>query len=73
MERLDFIDSVNRWLADGTLVAQDKKPIAVRELTLSRGLSDRLSCASKLNRDPQFIAELIGDGERQADAFLDAC
>lgn len=72
-QELDFVDSVNRWLADGTLVAQDKKPIAVRELTLSRGLSDRLSYASKLNRDPQFIAELIGDGERQADAFLDAC
>lgn len=71
-QELDFIAAVNRWLADGSLVAEDKKPIVVRELTLSPGLSERLGYASKLNRDPQFIADLISDGERQADAFLAA-
>lgn len=71
-QELDFIASVNKWLVDGTLAAQDKKPIVVRELTLSPGLSYRLGYASKLNRDPRFIADLISDGERQADAFLGA-
>lgn len=70
-QELAFIEKVNAWLADGTLRADRKKPIAVRSITMSDELSAGLTYASKLNRDPGFLARLIADGEQRAARFLE--
>lgn len=69
-QELDFIKTVNKWLAEGTLVGTNKKPIGVRWIEMSPEMSATLDYASKLNRDPQFIAKLIAHGEAQAEHFL---
>jgi NTE family protein len=48
----------------------DFKEVRIARISMSAELSARLDAASKLDRDPRFIAELESDGERQADAFL---
>ncbi len=71
-QELAFVYAVNAWLAEGVLIAPAKKQIAVRTIEISDELSSRLDYASKLNRDPQLIADLINDGEKRAAEFLDA-
>lgn len=70
-QELAFIDKVNEWLAHGKLTSADKKPIAVHSIAMSAELCATLNYASKLNRDPAFIARLMNDGEHQAKAFLE--
>jgi hypothetical protein len=41
-------------------------------IELSRSALPRASAASKLNRDPRFIQNLISHGEQQATEFLAA-
>jgi NTE family protein len=48
----------------------DFKEVRIARIGMSSELAVRLDAASKLDRDPQFIAELKADGERQADTFL---
>ena len=48
----------------------DFKEVRIARISMSAELSARLDAASKLDRDPRFIAELESDGERQADTFL---
>jgi len=69
-QELDFIRKVNEWVVDRTLNSPSKKPIAIRMLTMSEGLTKTLDYASKLNRDPAFIATLVADGEARAKEFL---
>jgi NTE family protein len=77
-QELYFVKQVNQWLADGTFAAATRetyKPVTVRQLELDEtrldGESD-LRTASKLDRSPAFIRELMALGERQAAEFLDA-
>ncbi len=71
-QELHFIENIDRMLDEGQLAQDGKyKPIVVRVIELARSrLSHSLGTASKLNRDPAFIQDLIAHGEERADEFL---
>ena len=73
-QELDFIEKIDQMLEQGHLPPDgDFKQIVVRVIELSRSrLSRSLGPASKLNRDPGFIRDLISHGEVRADEFLTA-
>ena len=65
-QELEFIKQVNEWVDDDVL--PDKyKQIDIKRITLDRNLDP----ASKLNRSPSFIRDLMQEGEEQADGFLE--
>ncbi len=71
-QELHFIENIDRMLDQGQLARDGKyRPIVVRVIELARSrLSQSLGTASKLNRDPAFIQDLIAHGEERADEFL---
>jgi NTE family protein len=73
-QELGFIEKVDQLLEEGRLAADGRyKQITVRLIELSRSrLSRSLGTASKLNRDPAFIRDLIAHGEARAAEFLAA-
>ena len=73
-QELGFIEKIDQMLEQGRLPHDDKyKQIVVRVIELSRSrLSRSLGTASKLNRDPSFIRDLISHGEARAKEFLAA-
>jgi NTE family protein len=73
-QELGFIEKIDQLLEEGRLAADGRyRQIVVRLIELSRPrLSRSLGTASKLNRDPGFIRELIAHGEARAEEFLAA-
>ncbi len=72
-QELGFIETVNRWLADGSITSTTFKHITVRILEMRRTpRSEAFGYASKLNRDPSFIADLLELGQAQAQEQIDA-
>jgi NTE family protein len=73
-QELGFIEKIDQLLDQGLLAADGRyKQITVRLIELTRPrLSRTLGSASKLNRDPAFIRELIAHGEARASEFLAA-
>lgn len=77
-QELYFIQQVNQWLDDETFseaAQKTYKPVTVRQVELDeQRLADGrdLRVASKLDRRPGFIEDLMALGERQADEFLSA-
>jgi NTE family protein len=72
-QELHVIEKINQLIADGLLTGGRYKQVVVRVLELARPRSSRvLGPASKLNRDPAFIRDLMSLGERQAAEFLTA-
>ena len=73
-QELRFIEKINQLLEEGLLRADGRyRRIVVRLIELPRTrLSRSLGTASKLNRDPGFIQEMIAAGARLADEFLAA-
>lgn len=73
-QELGFIEKIDQMLAEGHLVRDDKyKQIVVRVIEMSRSrFAHSLGTASKLNRDPRFIEDLMSHGEAQAEEFLAA-
>jgi NTE family protein len=73
-QELGFIEKVDQLLAEGRLADDGRyKQILVRVIELSRPrLSRSLGTASKLNRDPAFLRDLIAHGEARAAEFLAA-
>ncbi|MGH3101362.1 MAG: patatin-like phospholipase family protein, partial [Thermoleophilia bacterium] len=73
-QELGFIEKIDQLLAEGRLADDGRyKQIVVRVIELARPrLSRSLGTASKLNRDPAFIADLIAHGEARAAEFLAA-
>jgi len=73
-QELGFIEKVDQLLDEGRLAADGRyKQITVRLIELTRPRPSRsLGTASKLNRDPAFIRELIAHGEARAGEFLAA-
>jgi NTE family protein len=73
-QELRFIEKIDQMLEEGRLSRDGKyKQIVVRVIELSRSrLSSFLGAASKLNRDPCFIQELMSHGEARAEEFLTA-
>jgi NTE family protein len=73
-QELGFIERIDQMLEEGHLVRNGKyRQIVVRVIELSRSRFSRfLGTASKLNRDPHFIRDLISHGEARAEEFLTA-
>jgi NTE family protein len=73
-QELRSIEKVDQLLEEGLLSPGGKyKQIVVRVIELSRSRFSRsLGTASKLNRDPRFIEDLMSHGEARADEFLAA-
>jgi NTE family protein len=73
-QELRFVEKIDELLEEGTIARGGKyRTIVVRIIELSRSrLPAALGPASKLNRDPQFIAGLIAHGEERAGEFLAA-
>ncbi|HJY45102.1 MAG TPA: patatin-like phospholipase family protein, partial [Propionibacteriaceae bacterium] len=73
-QELGFIEKIDQLLEEGRLAADGKyRQIMVRLIELSRPrLSRSLGTASKLNRDPAFLRDLIAHGEARAEEFLAA-
>ena len=70
-QELHVIEKVDQLLAEGLLVGDRYKQVTVRVLELARPrLSRLLGPASKLNRDPGFLRDLMDQGEKQAEEFL---
>jgi NTE family protein len=73
-QELHSIEKIDQLLEEGLLVPDGKyKQIVVRVIELSRSRFSRsLGTASKLNRDPRFIRDLMSHGETRAEEFLAA-
>ncbi|MFZ0088918.1 MAG: patatin-like phospholipase family protein [Solirubrobacteraceae bacterium] len=73
-QELHFIEHIDRMLEDGLLARDGKyRSIVVRVIELARSrVSRSLGTASKVNRDPAFLAELIAHGEDRAEEFFTA-
>ena len=73
-QELRSIEKVDQLLEEGLLSPGGKyKQIVVRVIELSRSRFSRsLGAASKLNRDPRFIEDLMSHGEARAEEFLAA-
>jgi NTE family protein len=73
-QELSFIEKIDQMLEEDRLSRDDKyKQIVVRVIELSRSRFSRfLGTASKMNRDPRFIQDLMSHGEDRAEEFLTA-
>jgi NTE family protein len=73
-QELRFVEKIDQLLEAGLLAPDGKyRKVMVRIIELVRSrVSRSLGPASKLNRDPAFIRELIEHGEARAGEFLDA-
>jgi NTE family protein len=65
-QELRFIRWINQWIEAGHLPTESFSRTAVRRIALGSGYSH----STKLDRDPDFIAELMAAGEERADEFL---
>ena len=65
-QELFFIEKMNELVAAGALAGTKYRQIGVGRISLDR----ELDMASKLDRRPAFLAELMAHGEDQASAFL---
>ena len=72
-QELHFIERIDSLIEDGHLVGGGYKPITIRIIEMSRSTqSQRLGEASKINRDPAFLSELITQGRQRGAIFVDA-
>src|ERR687895_2084900 len=71
-QELHSIEKIDQLLEEGLLSLGGKyKQIVVRVIELARSRFSRsLGTASKLNRDPRFIEDLMFHGEARAEEFL---
>lgn len=67
---LHWIRQVNAWIDMKVLDSDQFKPIRVARIPMTKALSDRLDLASKSDRAPARLRELIDDGKAQAARFL---
>jgi NTE family protein len=73
-QELGFIEKIDQMLEQGRLARDGEyKHIVVRVIELSRSrVSRSLGAASKMNRDPGFIQDMISHGKDRAGEFLAA-
>lgn len=62
-----FIKTINRLVEGGSLSGAKHEVIDIKWIQMLRNLDT----ASKLNRDPSFIQEMMAHGEEQAEKFLE--
>lgn len=72
-QELHFIERMDSMIEEGHLVGGGYKPITIRIIEMARSeKSQKLGSASKLNRDPQFLDDLIDQGADRAAEFVAA-
>jgi len=71
-QEVHFIETINALLARDALEDRDRyKPVDVKWIAIDPTMvRSRLDVASKSNRDPAFIQDLLAHGEHQARSFL---
>lgn len=72
-QEVEFIRRVNDWLAEGRLPPEHYRHVDIREIALEEKghAGDGLDYASKLDRRPEFIADLMARGRRAGGSFLE--
>lgn len=65
-QEIYFIEKMNKFIATGVITDPRYKQITIRRIKMLRSLD----YASKLDRNPSFIQDLIADGEESARIFL---
>ncbi|MFC6938916.1 patatin-like phospholipase family protein [Salinirubellus sp. GCM10025818] len=65
-QELRFIKWINQWIEAGHLPTESFSRTAVRRIALGSGYGH----STKLDRDPEFIGELMAIGEERAAEFL---
>ncbi|WP_181685315.1 patatin-like phospholipase family protein [Halorhabdus salina] len=60
-QELGFIEQINDWVEDGKLPAEEFSKTDIYRIEMGRDYH----CSTKLDRDPDFIAELIDLGREQ--------
>lgn len=72
-QELHFIETIDTMLEDGLLTPGRYRPITIRIIEMTRSSrSLTMGAASKINRDPAFLNELIGQGGERATDFISA-
>jgi NTE family protein len=72
-QELHFIEKIDTMLDDGLLAPGKYRPITIRIIEMSRSSkSMTMGAASKINRDPAFVNELIGQGDARTTDFINA-
>lgn len=66
-QELRFVEQVNEWLDEGMLPEDDFSRISIHRIDMGR----RYHCSTKVDRDSDFIEELIDLGRDRAREFLD--
>jgi len=66
-QELRFIERVNDWIEAGHLSESRFSVIDVHRIEMGR----ELGCATKVDRSPKFLGELMELGEKRATQFLD--
>ncbi|WP_336325568.1 patatin-like phospholipase family protein [Halovenus sp. HT40] len=66
-QELGFIERINDWIEAGKLPSDEFRHTEIRRIEMGR----RYHCSTKMDRDPEFIDELIDLGRERAAAFLD--
>ena len=70
-QELHVIEKIDSMIDDGILTGGKYRPVTVRMIEMAR-LGPQAGTASKLNRDPAFLDELIAQGKTRAGEFVDA-
>ena len=65
-KEIHFIKTINKWVEEGSLSGTKHEVIDIKWIQMLRDLDS----ASKLNRDPSFVQEMMAYGEDQAEKFL---
>ena len=65
-QEIQLIMTVNKWVEEGSLSGTKHEVIDIKWIQMLRDLDS----ASKLNRDPSFVQEMMAYGEEQAETFL---
>ncbi|ACV11039.1 Patatin [Halorhabdus utahensis DSM 12940] len=66
-QELGFVEQINEWVAEGKLPTEEFAQTEIHRIEMGRDYH----CSTKLDRDPEFIAELMDLGRSQCGAFLD--
>ena len=69
-QELRHIEEIDQLIEDGFLVGGKYRPTTLRLMEMERSPTSQVhGTVSKLNRDPDFLADLIDRGGRRADLF----
>jgi NTE family protein len=66
-QEIRFVERVNDWIREGSLTKEGFSTVAVRRIEIGR----QYGHATKLDRTPAFLDELMALGEERAGEFLD--